>query len=142
MSIGYSLRYYYSIRNPLIRKFSDLGALAEESAIPFAVLEPDFVTREVINQFLSNGYISTSKNGSLYLDVHKVRPQTLRRGLILFLVGEVFLIAILSLFLFAPTVTEVPSFVVLSVFLIGTLLLGLFSYLEAWPFFYLRHSTK
>ena len=143
MSIGFSFSYYKSIRNPVLRRMSDLGAVCVESATTIeTILESDRVSRGAVNQFLTLEYISTSENGGLYLNVRRIRQMARRTGLLFFLITESILITILWLLLFGPTVIEVPPLLVWSLLIGGEISIVLLTYLEGWPFFYLRHSVK
>lgn len=143
MSIGFSFSYYKSIRNPVLRRMSELGAVCVESATTIeTILESDQVSRGAVNQFLTLEYISTSETGGMYLNVPRIRQMARRTGLLLFLITEGFLVVLVLLMAFGPTVVEIPPLLDWSMLIVGTLSILLLTYVEGWPFFYLRHSVK
>lgn len=101
-----------------------------------AVLElSSKVTETVINQFLKRNHIGKSKEGKLFLNVEKVKRDALRTGLLQLALGEIIILIILLLTLFVPTVVEIPLIIHVSVFIMGNVIIGVLTYLEAWPYF-------
>lgn len=136
MSVGYSLYYYGNTRNPLIERFLELGAINESASVTMeAVLEPSRVTETVVNQFVKRNHIARSEEGKLFLNVEKLKHDALRTGLLQLALGEIIVVTILLLTLFVPTVVEIPLIVHVLVFIVGNAIVGVLTYLEAWPYF-------
>ena len=136
MSVGYSLQYYWDTRNPLIERFLELGAIDANSSVTVdAVLEPSRVTETAINRFVKRNHIAKSEEGKLFLNVEKVKHDALRTGLLQLALGEIIIVIILLLTLLVPTVVEIPLIVHVLVFIVGNAVIGVLTYLEAWPYF-------
>ena len=139
MSVGYSLYYYRNTRNPLIKRFLSLGAIDASSSITIeAVLETPKVTETVINQFIKANHVIKSEEGKLFLNVAKIKHDALYYGLFLLVLSEFIIVFILLLTVFVPTVVEIPLIVQVLVFIIGNIIIGVLTYLEAWPYFHLN----
>jgi len=140
MSVGYSLYYYRNTRNPLIERFLELEAINESTSVTMeAMLEPSSrVTETVVNQFVKRNHIMKSEEGKLFLNVEKLKHDALRTGLLQLALGEVIIVTILLLTLFVPTAVEIPLIVHVLVFIVGNAIVGVLTYLEAWPYFRLR----
>lgn len=136
MSVGYSLQHYGDTRNPLIERFLELGAIDASSSVTVdAVLEPSRVTETVINQFVKRNHIAKSEEGKLFLNVEKVKHDALRFGLLQLALGEIIIVTILLLTLFTLTAVEIPLIFQVLAFIIGNVIIGVLTYLEAWPYF-------
>ena len=136
MSVGYSLQYYWDTRNPLIERFLELGAIDANSSVTVdAVLEPSRVTETASNRFVKRNHIAKSEEGKLFLNVEKVKHDALRTGLLQLALGEIIIVIILLLTLLVPTVVEIPLIVHVLVFIVGNAVIGVLTYLEAWPYF-------
>ena len=139
MSVGHSLHYHWNTRNPLIERFLELRAINEGASVTMdAVLEPSRITQTVINQFVKRSHIVESEKGKLFLNVEKVKHDAFRMGLLQLALGEIILVIILLLTLFAPTVVEIPLIAQVAIFIVGNAFIGVLTYLEAWPYFRLR----
>jgi len=137
------LTYNFRTRNPLIKRFLELGAVSSDSSTSLeSVLEAEQVTETVVNRFKTNGHVLISDAEKVYLNVPKVRQQALRLGLLYFFMLDSIVVVIVALLLFAPTVVPVPGLFPSALLFFGTMVASFFSYIEAWPFFYLRHSIR
>jgi len=137
------LTYNFRTRNPLIKRFLELGAVSSDSSTSLeSVLEAEQVTETVVNRFKTNRHVLISDSEKLYLNVPKVRQQALRLGLLYFFMLDSIVVVIVALLMFAPTVVPVPGLFPPALLFFGTMVASFFSYIEAWPFFYLRQSVK
>lgn len=74
--MSHMLTYNFRTRNPLIKRFLELGAVSDDSSTSLeSVLEAEHVTETVVNRFKTNGHILISDAGKLYLNVPKARQQ-------------------------------------------------------------------
>ena len=139
--MSHALTYNFRTRNPLIKRFLELGAVSVDSSISLeSVLETKWVTETGVNRFKTNGQILESDSGKLYLNVPEIRQQALRFGLLYFIMLDFIVIVLVALLLLVPTVVPVPQLFPQALLFVGTMVASFFSYLETWPFFYLRHS--
>ncbi|MHA1481004.1 MAG: hypothetical protein ACTSQZ_06245 [Candidatus Thorarchaeota archaeon] len=141
--MSHMLTYNFRTRNPLIKRFLELGAVSSDSSTSLeSVLEAEQVTETVVNRFKTNRHVLISDSEKLYLNVPKVRQQALRLGLLYFFMLDSIVVVIVALLMFAPTVVPVPGLFPPALLFFGTMVASFFSYIEAWPFFYLRQSVK
>lgn len=141
IKMSHMLTYNFRTRNPLIKRFFELGAISDDSSTSLeSVLEAKHVTETVVNRFKTNGHVLMSDTEKLYLNVPEVRQQALRFGLLYFIMLEFIVVVIVAMLLFVPTVVPVPGLFPPALLFVGTMVASFFSYIEVWPFFYLRHS--
>ena len=143
IKMSHMLTYNLRTRNPLIKRFLELGAVSSDSSTSLeSVLKAKQVTETVVNRFVANEHVLISETGTLHLNVPNIRQQALRFGLLYFLMLEFIVVVIVAILLFVPTIVPVPGLFHPALLFLGTMVASFFSYIEAWPFFYLRHSIR